>query len=208
MNLLHEIHGLAEAVAEEQQARTSAFVPVNESICGIEVVPLDWERFNLLLATGSVFVSGGAEHLSDRQLGIEVARFMWLIHPRFDPKSIWRKAFFQARLAQYPAAAIIGGIQSYLEDAFADLPGGGKLTGKSYYSIFAGVVGMFGREYGWSETQTMKTSLKKSFQLTREIETWHAAQHGTKPILSNPSDRLKQEWLNKRCGAPTNPETN
>ena len=190
---LGEIPGYAEAIAQESFLRNASFIPVNESICGVEVSPLTVEHLAILQGIGSPFVCGGIPQPAD------AVSLLCVISPMAGkPKTFKRWKFIrQCRRLKYaitsdpPSFPVLDAISEYFRDAWDDAPK--SKNGKAqvhYYSLCASLVGLIAREYHWSEASILTLPLKRLWQYRAEI----LASHGDK-MVSNPSDRKVQEWL-------------
>lgn len=194
---LNEIAGYSEAVAQETFLRNAAFVPVKESVCGIECDPLTVGHLATLQSIGSPFVCGGVPKWQD------VLAFFCVVSPHSGkPGSFkrWRLLLRCRRLpfvvtSDPPKFPAVEAISEFCGEAFQDAPGGrnGKPM-RSYYSLAAALVGMIAREYHWSESSILALPLKKIWQYRAEI----VSSKGEAPILFNPSDRLVQRHLDRK----------
>lgn len=187
---LSAIPGYAEAIAREAFLRDASFVPVNESICGIEVAPLTVAHLGILQSIGSPFVCGGMPEPQD------AIRLLCIVAvDAGKPKSFKRWRFIR-RCGRLNLQRCFADIFDYIKGAFEDAPnsGGNRKASASYYSLCASIVGLIAREYGWSESAILSLPLKRLWQYRAEI----IASRGDKSFLSNPSDIRIQEWLDRQ----------
>jgi hypothetical protein len=191
--LFQIIPGYREAVERETLDREAAFLPVTESIAGVEVLPLTPLHYSMLECAGSPFVRGGLPNPGD------VLAFLWCVSPRYC-SGYWRRWLFARSLRRLSFVRAVQGIGEYLTAAFADAPGV-KQTGfkPSYYSGTAALVDLLASQYGWTEETILRIPFKRLFQYARAIR----ARHDDKPIFFNPSDSVISEWqerdeLNRR----------
>jgi len=96
------IPGLAEAQAEESAAREAAFLPVKESICGIDVEGFSPFHFVILDAARSPFMHGGMP------TAVDVAVFLWVISPSYNPRSKLARWRFLRSIRGMDFAAAVG----------------------------------------------------------------------------------------------------
>lgn len=196
MNLA-TIPGFLEAVAEERFARDAAFLPVTETVAGVEVRPLTLRTLCILQAIDSPFVMGRRG-----VTGAEVAAFLWVVSSGYNPSASWRRRRFVRRLRDLPFADTVAAINAYLGRTFADLASGGPAQ-RSYYSTTASLVDLFAGEYGWSEAAILDLPVTRAIQYQRAIERRRFAALGQKPVQFNPSDRVVQNYLEqKRATTP------
>ena len=195
---LNDVAGYADAVARETFLRNAAFVPVPESVCGIECSPMTLGHLATLQAVGSPFVCGGAPSWQD------VLAFFCVVSPHAGRPGTWKRRRFLARCKKLPFVITtdpptfpaVDAIAEFCADAFADAPGGnGGKSSRNYYSLAAALVGLIAREYHWPEADILNLPLKRLWQYRQEI----MASKGEAPILFNPSDKLVQRWLDKKA---------
>lgn len=208
---------VADAIAHERLVRDVAFLPVTESIAGFEVLPINLEHLILLQLAGSPLLSGKLP--SPAQL----AQFLWVLNPAYHPQGgaarkrflrqcrqfmprpapffnfwIFRKRWLQQNAKHLArAAAVIDAAHAYVFEAFQDRPAHNKAAESrpEYYSDACYFCALFGREFGWTQAETLRTPLKRIFQYLKEIR-----QH-YKPDapLFNPSDKLLGDSLQKQA---------
>lgn len=192
--LFQLVPGYREAVEHEATVREAAFLPVTESVCGVDVLPFSPVHYSMLECAGSPFVRGGVPMPED------VAVFLWCVSPGYAPRAALRRWRFVRRVRRLDYGAAVAAIHSYLDDAFGDAPGvkSGQLSA-SYYSGTAALVDLLAGQYGWCESDILRLPFKRLFQYARCIKERHA----DKPIFFNRSERILAEWqerdeLNRR----------
>jgi hypothetical protein len=209
-----EIPGYAEAVIRERVVRDAAFLGITESIGPFEVVPLTLRHWLILRLMRSPFLTKETPSPND------VFNFLWMLSTTYSPgdkraKSRFerrcRHCFFLAiintrwarswhevkRLKRLTAAAnIIDSIRAFMEESLQDRPPVQKTKGfeADYYSDAAFFCCLFGREFGWSQEETLNMPMKRLFQCLNEIRE----KRGGRTPLSNPSDSVKAKWLRDR----------
>ena len=179
------IPGLAEAQAEESAAREHAFLPVRETICGIEVDGFAPLHFTILDAAQSPFVRGGLP------TALDVAVFLWVVSPCYAPQNRFDRWRFLRRVRGVDYAAAVKAIRNYVDASLSDSPGGGGEPRIAYWSAMAGLVDLIASEYHWSEEQIMRTPFRRLMQYARCIR----ARHDDKAVFFNPrSDAVIAEF--------------
>jgi len=183
--LFQIIPGLRAAVEAETRQREVAFLPVNESICGVEVLPFTPIHFTALDAVRSPFVHGGIPSAGD------VLAFLWCVSPEYQPGARFKAWRFARRNRGIDYFKALAGIQEYLSQAFGDAPGR-KDTGftPSYYSGTAAAVDLLAHQYGWHEKDILRMPYKRIFQYARCIKS----RLVEKPIHFNRSEELIARW--------------
>jgi hypothetical protein len=214
MNVL-EIPGYAEAVVKERVIRDASFLGITESVGPFEVVPMTLRHYLVLRAMRSPLL--GKETPSPDDL----ASFLWLLSPQYTPAGGRVKARFvrACRKSFYPprylplvntarararhqrkcdaklavAAEIITKARTYVDESMQDRPPVQSTVGFQAEHISDGAYfcALFGREYGWTQEETLNTPLKRVFQYCTEQKI----HHGSKVPLCNPSDRVKSRWM-------------
>ncbi|MDB6026301.1 MAG: hypothetical protein JWM68_2524 [Verrucomicrobiales bacterium] len=190
MGLTDEIPGFREAANEEQFIRSAAFLPVTESICGIEVLPLTLAHFTMLEIARNPFVVGGNPVPED------IASFLWAVSPRYKPNAPFRRWWFVADLRDLDAEKVTAGIEAYMEDAFLDSPGGGKSDDALPTSSYAAsLVDIIASEYCWSRSDILKMPFKEVFQYIKRMQK---RANPKAPLFNKKSDKVKSEFLQAR----------
>jgi len=216
MNIL-DIPGYAEAVYKERVVRDAAFLSITESIGRFEVVPMTLHLYLALRVMRHPLLG------RDTPSPEELTAFLWLLSPGFKPRSIIAKALFawKCRREFYPpaylplwntrrarerhakrcdakalvAAKLLAQAREYVDETFQDIPPRHKSGGfdAEYLSDGAHFCASLGREYGWSQAETLGTPMKRIFQYANEMKL----HHGSKVPLCNPSDKVKACHLRK-----------
>jgi hypothetical protein len=91
------------------------------------------------------------------------------------------------------AAAIIDAAKAYVAETMQDRPPQQLTIGfePEYYSDAAFYCARFGREYGWSQEETLGTPLKRIWQYLNEMKRYY----DSKIPLCNPSDSVRAAWM-------------
>ena len=209
---IDELPGYREAVAEESQARSEAFLPsLRRFICGVEVFPLSFAHVNLLNALKSPFMSRSNGMPSP----LAIAEFLWVISPQYQlwlafrervgSRHPWyanwrynraRRSFVRSmRRRRIPWAVWVAHIYRYLDRAFSDSPAGGGRQGffANYYSAEASVINIIASSYGWSDDKICEIPVEKLWQYIRCIQR----RNDPNMPMSNPSDRIRQVEFEK-----------
>lgn len=180
------IPGLAEAQAEESALREAAFLPVKESICGIEVEGFSPFHYAILSAAGSPFIYGGTPTT------IDIAAFLWVVSPQYSPRSRFTRWRFLRRFRSgFDWLAAMDAIRAYVSAALADGPTPSGEGGVSYWSALAGIVDSIASQYHWPEREILRIPFARLFQYQRCIR----ARVMEKPIFFNArSDAIISEF--------------
>ncbi len=179
-----------EAVSRERFIRACAFLPINERICGVEVIPLNLDAFLRLTVATSPFLYDGitAEQLlklSRPVLRWHIRNFFWLTHPQWQPDSIWHKWCSHIRAANLDIPTAVASILEYIEEVFGKSAQNKSANQKSYYSFYASMVNTFAMRYGWTAEYVGSKPLKQLFQLKNIF----AKMNGES--INNPSDAIR-----------------
>ena len=180
-NLTQQIPGLAEAIEAEQHVRDTSFLELPECVGGFDLKPLTLRHILLLNSIGNKFVTGG------HPTSIDIGVFMCVAGEWTGAK----KFFMLRRLGRKNPEKISNEIVELLKETFQDAPAtSGTSASVSYYSFAAQIVDLFGKEYGWTDGQTLSVPLKRLFQYIKPI-----AVRNSNATLFNPSDKVRGEWL-------------
>lgn len=198
--LFQIVPGYEAAVERETLAREAAFLPVTETVNGIECLPLTPLHFAMLEAVKSPFIKGGVPS------PVDIALFLWAVSPRYSKSSRWIFYWTIKSFRKLDYADTLKAIHSYIEEAFADAPGSKTDNhSASYFSASASIVDLLAFEYKWREEEIMRVPFKRLFQYFRCIQR----RTVDKPIFFNASDLILSEWQDKeteknRAAAVTN----
>jgi hypothetical protein len=183
------VPGYREAVQRETDLRDAAFLPVTDSICGVEVNQLTPFHLAALTLARSPFICGGVPFPRD------IAIFLWCVSPEYNPRSVVARWFFIRRVAKLDYRESVEAIMRYVSEAFFDAPGGkGERFKQSYYSSTASIVDLLAHEYGWAEADIMRVPFKRLFQYSRCIRERYAER----PMFFNASDSILAEWQDEQ----------
>jgi len=187
-----EYQPLIEAAkAADGSDRHSFFVDlIEERVGDFPAVLLTIERY-LLMSVEGVFDSTEDDPV------LPVLRFLWFVSPDFDPSAKAGRAFLKKHRnldpAPYPAL-----IRDYLDGAFRHAPPRrGTLTDKGRAAPaewVSSVVDMIASEYGWTETDILRTPLARLFLYLGRIRS----RLSSEPIsFTQEADRLQDEFMRK-----------
>lgn len=213
MKTLDEVPGYVDAVARENFLRRESFFGLTENIACFEVSQITLERILVLQIADNPFLCGG-------EIKPEaVAQFLWIMSPQYRPDSPFRRSMFLRRCRKFvlPRPPLFKtrrtiarwklrceksviefakaelAINAFLEEQFIDRPHYGAPGTKSYYCDIIGLCADFGREYGWTESVTLKIPIRRIFQYIKEIRHHFCATHGLPYVDAN---RLSDGVLN------------
>lgn len=181
----YAVPGYREAVERETAGRDSAFIPIEETLCGIPVLPFNLTHWLILGGIDSPFLCGGeitAEH---------TLRFLWVVSTEFTTSNPRARDRFIRRCVKRAKDIDVIEVRLWLDDAILDAPGGGSDARPLPASFAAFVVDAFASEYGWSEQVIMRMPCKKLFQLMRCMRR----RNDHKAAFINPSDKIKSAYL-------------
>ena len=189
-----EIEGFAQAVYIERLVRDSAFLRLNETVCGFELRPMTLRDYIILRIANNPLL--GDELPSPAEL----TQFLWTLSVGYS-RSRLRRIFFGLRVNRacaYPlkAARLIDSCREYRKEAMQDAPGTTGRTGyrPSYYSDCTYWYGLLAREYGCTMKEVLDMPLKILFQLPGEIKD----HHDSKQPKCNPSDKILADYSRKQ----------
>ncbi len=194
----------------EDAIRERAFLPIGETINGVEVLQFSLRHLTLLFHCRSPLLVGGP-------IGIEdIGLFLWIVSPHYDPfnkeitLSSWKKRWMRFRKIPVPRIREVfmhqlvchpkwnlfhRAITRYLERAFMDRPPqceGGKPIAASYA---AGMIHRISRAYSWRPEEIMDMPIAGIFQLLK----WIDVEANPKTPQFNPfQDRVKARLINGR----------
>jgi hypothetical protein len=187
--LYNLVPGYREAVQRETDLRDAAFLPVTDSICGVEVNQLTPFHLAALTLARSPFICGGVPFPRD------IALFLWCVSPEYNPRAVVSRWLFIRRVAKLDYREAVEGVMRYVGEAFADAPGGkGERFKQSYYSSTASIVDLLAHEYGWAEADIMRVPFKRLFQYSRCIRERYAER----PMFFNSSDSILADWQDEQ----------
>lgn len=187
MSLIDQFPRYRAAVEREAFVRNVAFLPVTETMCDMEVVPLTIRKWLLLEVVKSPFVVGGLPR------PVDLVQFLWCLSPAYAPNRRWRRLLLARRCRRFRGVPefiqAVDEVREFIREAWQDGPG--SSPGEHdvpYYSYAASLVARFGKEFGWPPDVTMDLNLKIALQLIKALK--QASQPDC--ILHNPSDKVRR----------------
>jgi hypothetical protein len=154
--------------AREQNLRAAAFLPFNERICGLEVVPLTLRILGRLRAARSPFLVGG------RVRPGHVGAFLWAVSPSYAlegaEKNHARQKLIE-RAAALPYQRARSAIRKYLFLAWMDRPPvrRSRKGDLSIVSFEAAMIHHIAKAYSWGDEKILDTPLKRLYQFLTMI---------------------------------------
>lgn len=212
MDFRDQISGWREAVQQEQLTRDAAFLGLTETIGQFEVVPLTLRHLLILRISHSPFLCGGVP-----QSAHDIVRFLWLLHPQYDPRGGKAREMLKRACAVYTVPSkpwlhtrrameryerrcaevmikiteITSKIRAYLAEALIDWPAGSAGSIVTPFSDACAISAMMAREHHRTEEWVFNCPLKALFQYINEIREARG-----KPMF-NPSDKLVNDYMRK-----------
>lgn len=200
------VPGLMEAVAREQINRDAAFLPINETICGFELLPMTLRHYVILLIARNPLLGDAVPS------PVQLAQFLWILSPDYSPKGGFRRWRILRRCRKLipkggknsfkqfgRVAEVIEACRKYVDDTFSDTPSRKPSNGfkPSHCSDAATICACFAREFGWKDEYTLSMPLKRIFQYLRDIQR----HHDPKIPQFSAADRCLIDWANAQKGA-------
>jgi hypothetical protein len=192
-----QIPGLAEIEQKTWLVRTVSFQPIPERIGQFTVMPMTLRHYATLRIVASPFLPPFSTPTK-----LDLSIFLWVLNPKFTvAKSMGKRLHFYrcGQLFKKLATEVIHVYEAreYINEALIDRP---PSTGRArlepnYFSDECSIIATLAREYGWSEAAIQDIPLKRIFQYLKEISAHYQAINGKKPILYNPEDKLKSDYL-------------
>lgn len=208
--------GYEAAVAHENLVRAAACLGLTETVCGMEVLPMNIEHVRFLALADSPFLIRGIspEIICLRpKIDAEIVQALWIISPRFKAGNIRaRNKFLRSKMVKRSRLApLIGRIESvakYVEDAYIDNPPLPP-SNKSYFAYEIGVAVEMSRAFGlpidfWNKhplRQFMRwitgkpSPLKIPLKIVFQIRKAQRQMDVPNAILHNASDKLLADGL-------------
>jgi len=207
---------LLQAIDTERVVRASSFHLRTEKLLDFDVVPLTLRKYSLLRLLNSPFIPP-----FDTPSPIDLAQFLWVMSPQFDANDSQAKSAFFRRCRGFiqPApprlrmlrwlwksrcmdasiyeAALVDAARAFVAEAMQDRPEpvNAGLEAPAYYCDEIGLCAALGREHHFEESSVIEMPLKRIFQYLKEIRDRDAAKAGQYALLCNPSDRVKDKYL-------------
>jgi hypothetical protein len=157
-----------EALALQDLVWNVAWAGLTEDICGMEVLPFTPLHFVRLASARSPFVCGGGNPSQQ-----DVDNFLWATSPLYDPQSRckkfrhWLNYFRVTR--KLTLAALVAGIDEYMDEAWQDSPAKSGREGKAYYAGIVSMMKAICPAYNMTPQQVMVTPYKCLFQLAKPV---------------------------------------
>ena len=181
----------------EEKLRGSVFLPVQEKICGIEVLPLTLRIVRRLRTVRSPFICGGRGGIGAGDILV----FLWAVSPGyfFRTKKAREKAkaklIDRARAISYRQA--VRGIRRYLFYASMDRPPAPRSkSGASFVAFEAAMIHRIAAAYGWDDEAILDKPLRRLYQYLTMIRIATDPKAKTfNPIVARVTRPLKKKYL-------------
>lgn len=187
-----EIPGVAAQVERQNRVRDVSFLPIQETIAGVDVMPLTPARLLVLMAIESPFVT-----MSRLPEAYDIAAILWALNSHYAPPPLsWSqnrekkrilKACRRFKQGSWPYIEAVKSVERYLEESMMDGPPrrDGDAGDPPTASAMAWLVHRIASAYHWSEAEIMQMPLKRLWQYLKIID----GRQG------NPSDKAIADWL-------------
>jgi hypothetical protein len=208
---LSKIPGLPEALAKAQaeidarRERAFLFDTAELQIADrvLEIRHLTARDLVFFFRARNPFFCGGV------RLPEHVLQFLWTLSPRFIAGDLTARDAFIEEHAELKFLPAVEAIDAFLDETFADAPGGssrrGLLGTAPVASFFAELVHRFIKPpYQWPEETTLGKPLVRIYQYLRLLDR---DANPRAPVISPPLDRIKREFvMNYRAQQKALPE--
>jgi hypothetical protein len=187
------IPGYVDLVKHENDVRNGAMLNLNIRICGIEIQQMTLRHWLILDGIDSPLLGSGDPN------PVDVAKFLWVLSPRFHPHAPFRRHRFLRGCRNVPYGEAVMAIRQFVDDTFQDSPpssGDDKWTAPQV-SFGASVIFSVAIKLHWSREAILDLPLKESFQHMKLLRMRNEAECGEKPIGWNPSDSLAVQHRRK-----------
>jgi hypothetical protein len=202
----------ARAAEAESFRRSVAMLGLAEVVGGFHLSPLTLRHYIILRAVRSPLLT-----VDGIPSPAELAAFLWLLHPDYNPTK-GRKAFLRRCRRLVPpslpiyrskwtlrrfnrltietlarVAVVLDGCRQLVSHAFSERMPGKSAGGiqQTYYCDAVSIIGLIAREYGWTKEHIIQMPLIQLFQFSKEIHRYHNPESK----LFNESDKIVHEWL-------------
>lgn len=179
-----EVPGYKEAVERENALRESAALGITETICGIEVLPLNVKHLILLEGCDSPFFSGGAPEATD------IGKFFWIVSPRYSRRPGLRCRLLMRKVRRLQYVNAVQGINDYMEEACHDMLGTSGSERRAFAGLAAFIIHTLAYNYGWTDEQILRQPLKMVWQYFRLIKKENAPDK----TITNRTDEMVVNW--------------
>ena len=174
---------IAEARQQDAERQNGASLPLQIAIGDRFIVPLTVEKYLMLQQVGNRFFVDGNPDAED------VAGFLWLNSPDFDPDPKKGRKFVR-KFKRKTWLNYLGPIAEYLQGVVEMAQSGGG----SNSSWVAGLVDLLASQYHWTRSDIMATPMAQVFLLSGKMRA-RIAQNTTS--FSPRADALQQEFMDK-----------
>ena len=208
-----------EAIRREAEGRQFSALDLPSDIAGFQSRPLSLRMYIALRMIQSPFIPPFATPTED-----DIVKFLWFVSPGYNPEGIGRSGIVAQCRSIYPpkepwiktertiktwtwkvlfareeAARITFAARTYMETALQDKPPENTkrttVSAPSYYADWIGMMDDIAREFGWGRNEILDMPIAELFQHVKEISEDRAYRNGHNPVLFNPSDSIKTEFL-------------
>ena len=196
---LLKLEGYAEALKREQTARDVGILNVNSHFRGFEVRQITLRDWLILDAIDSPILRGEIPQPE------EVARFLWVLSPRFVAGrglfARWSRFRFVRKVAKLPYGEASVFCVNHVKDSFMEPPMQTASKNQEWIapqvSFAASLIHTISHFYGWTRSDVLAMPVKELFQYMKLIRIHNEASSGQNPIYANPSDEVRLKAIIK-----------
>lgn len=181
---------IARAKRIEDAIRERAFLPIGETINGVDVLQFSLRHCTICFKIRSPFFYGTIPQVED------VGMFLWIVSPHYDPDDLEKRRIFLGQVGQHDRWALFyPTIRKYINRAFMDRPPTVSDSKPIATSFAAGMIHKIASAYGWTPNQILDTPIAALFQLLK----WIDVERNYKTPQFNPiQDRIMAKAMNGR----------
>lgn len=201
-----QIPGWAEASREETEYRSDAMLGLPTTICGLKVKPVTLRHLAWLDIYQSPFlIEAPAEVLLQiPEIHLHVARFMWVLSPRWRPHDrLARRLFFwRYKKTLYgkkvSAKEIVTAIVKFMNDSLYDLKSESRgPRRKSYASSTSGLVQLLCEKCGdlSPNPDAKNAAIDVQLNIVGQLLRQRLLMENPKAKLSNRAEETERAWL-------------
>jgi hypothetical protein len=187
------IPGLKEAEDQYRADSYEAFAKLEAPICGrVEILPFTPQMFIELDGCDNAVFKKKDEGVPAADLMI----FLWRTSPNYCRDAELRRLFLVS-LADLEYKQAVNEVLSYLQRTWKGMPLWRSSHGKgpSLGQWPSRLVHMFGKNYGWSEEQTLNTPFRRLWQYANRILESDDPKYSE---MSRDAQKIRGDWLRDR----------
>lgn len=188
------VPGVREASKDYLETQLEAFLDIEPSLCGVDVMPFTPQMYiELMFAKNRCFVGDGYPGAA------EIVQFLWRISTKFERDNPEKKSLFTKCISHLIFEDIYPAIVDYTNRSWSGMPAWDGTQKRVSMGVWPSrIVHTIANEYSWSEKEILNLPFRRLWQyINRIMEKYNPDYNQRSPEAVH----LSNEYL-KKLNAP------